>query len=375
MRTPLRGVVGIGLACLLLSTYVSNAQKVDLDKSQYEIQCIQFPSEYVAPDQRTFGVRVEATPVISDVYSPDAIYQKIGVSGYQKVEKSPTVGITITLNDFRFSRSEVESRTEEVKDRNGKVTGTNYYYRIVATYDGRGNYVVKGPKANATAKTKTEAPANRFLTKASSDAADASISTVIDAGLLRSLTYRSGEYRSAVDASAAFRAGQDAVRRNLLNDYVNQCINTVNYRVSELYGYIPVTNREHLWILDSDKHPEYTVQQEAIKAVVTLTKTMKATEPLTQLSTDMQPLIEYFDSLKSKYTKDEKADRKMRYSAYFNLARIYLLLDQPDKAIAEANGLIKNDYDTKDGERIIEEAEKLKQQLAFHHTAERHMKL
>jgi hypothetical protein len=39
----------------------------------------------------------------------------------------------------------------------------------------------------------------------------------------------------------------------------------------------------------------------------------------------MQPLIEYFDALKTKYADDSKPARKMRYSAYYNLAVIYLL--------------------------------------------------
>ena len=49
----------------------------------------------------------------------------------------------------------------------------------------------------------------------------------------------------------------------------------------------------------------------------------------------------------------------MRYSAYFNLAVIYLMLDEPDKSIVEAENLIKNDYDKSDGKAIIIKANDL----------------
>ncbi len=49
----------------------------------------------------------------------------------------------------------------------------------------------------------------------------------------------------------------------------------------------------------------------------------------------------------------------MRYSAYYNKAKIYLILDNPEAAIKECEALIANDYDTKDGERMRKEAEAL----------------
>ena len=104
-------------------------------------------------------------------------------------------------------------------------------------------------------------------------------------------------------------------------------------------------------------------------------KGMKATESTTQLDQSLQPLLDYFESLKAKYPGDEKADKKMRYSAYYSLASLYYYLNQPDKVIREANGLIKNDYDKKDGERWIEKAGSLQKVFAKHHLSERHMAL
>jgi hypothetical protein len=63
---------------------------------------------------------------------------------------------------------------------------------------------------------------------------------------------------------------------------------------------------------------------------------MKADEPI-GFKSNMQPLIEYFDSLKTKYTDDSKPARKMRYSAYYNLAVIYLLMNEPERQLLRAS--------------------------------------
>jgi hypothetical protein len=107
------------------------------------------------------------------------------------------------------------------------------------------------------------------------------------------------------------------------------------------------------------KNEEGKTQSDAIQAVKDFFATMKADEPIDDLKTNMQPLIEYFDSLKTKYAEDNKPSRKMRYSAYYNLAVIYLMLDEPEKSIAESEKLIANDYDKSDGKALIERANKL----------------
>jgi hypothetical protein len=91
-----------------------------------------------------------------------------------------------------------------------------------------------------------------------------------------------------------------------------------------------------------------------------LFKEMKANESTETLEKQLQPLIDYFESLKKKYTENDKGSRKMRYSAYYNLGKIYYYLDKPEKVIKEAQGLIDNDYDTRDGKILIFDAEQLK---------------
>lgn len=99
---------------------------------------------------------------------------------------------------------------------------------------------------------------------------------------------------------------------------------------------------------------------------------MKADQPIDGIVGNLQPLVDYFNSLKIKYNSSDKAHKKIRYSSYFNLAKIYLSIDEPEKAIKEAEGLITNDYDAKDGKEIIESATQLITEFKNAKTRTRH---
>lgn len=74
----------------------------------------------------------------------------------------------------------------------------------------------------------------------------------------------------------------------------------------------------------------------------------------------------------SKYPDDKKPHKKMRYATYYNLAQLYLIFDMPEKAIEMGDKIIANDYDTRDGKKFKEEAEKLIHLMNINHTQTRH---
>ncbi len=95
-------------------------------------------------------------------------------------------------------------------------------------------------------------------------------------------------------------------------------------------------------------------------------------ESIEPLVGNLTPLIDYLQALKTKYTGDDKRNKKMRYSAFYNLSNIYYYLDMPEKAKIEAEGLIKNDFDEKDGEELIKAADRLKEVFAKTNFKTRH---
>ena len=74
------------------------------------------------------------------------------------------------------------------------------------------------------------------------------------------------------------------------------------------------------------------------------------------LKSELNPVIEYFTSLRTKYASDDKSDKKFRHCSYYTMAKIYLLLDNPEAALKEADLLVSNAFDVKDADLLKRDA-------------------
>lgn len=355
------------LLLLFFMTYFgSNAQKVDLDHFYFDVAYQILPKEYVPLEKRTFSSNVKIGGAIQSVVSPTDINDKINIEGWKRVEQNPTVFVDLYLEDFIEKGATTETRIEEQKDKDGKVLSRKVYYYVLAKYTSRGHAKLKGPvtpvplteKQIQEEKEKQAAVStNRFLKNAVVKK-DTTKSDGYNIRLSRDLEYKSPEYTDSNKPLTDFYLNKNTIRDKMLRDYIESSKATVLYEINAMYGFKPKFDKQNLWILDA-KDDEGATQIEAIKAVRTLFAAMKPDEPIDDLKANMQPLIEYFDSLKTKYAEDNKPSRKMRYSAFYNLAVIYMMLDEPEKAIIEAEKLIANDYDKADGKGLLIQANQL----------------
>lgn len=356
----------ITLSFIFVAT-ASVAQKVDLDRFYFKTSFQRLPKENVPIEKRTYGVKVNVGGAIRGYKDEGLLYDKIYLHGWKKVEADPTVGIEANLDDFTFRGAESKNETVENKDKDGKVTSRNTYYWVQSNYEGRGICRVKGPmtpkplsaKELEEQKKKEETKVtNRFLANANI-AKPTEETNGLNFGLGSSYNFATEKTSSSTAANNDFNNKKDAVYQDNLRKFVDGSINYINNRMNDTYGFAPVNNDDFLWILNSKDHPEYQTQQDAIQAVKELFKTMKADESVANLESNLNPLIDYLQSLKTKYGGDDKRNKKLRYSAYFNLSKIYYYLDKPEKAREEAEGLIKNDFDEKDGEDLAKMANNL----------------
>ncbi len=357
----------IFILTFFISFLSAQGQKVDLDHFYFKVNYQVLPKEPVPFDKRTFSSRVKLGGTLQTYVNREDLNEKINIAGWKKVDENGTVDIELNLEDFVEKGASAQTRVEETKDKEGRVTSRKEYYYVLAKYATRGYAKVKGPitpialteKEIEAEKAKQAAVStNRFLKNAVVKKDTLPSNEGFYIAFNGDVEYKSKEYQDATTPMKDFYLNRNPIRdktlRSFADNSLNQFQNTINYT----YGYKPKSDSEILWILDA-KSDEGDAQIEAIKAVRNLFETMKADEPIDDLKANMQPLIEYFDSLKVKYNGDNKPSRKMRYSAYFNLAVIYLMLDEPDKSIVEAENLIKNDYDKSDGKAIIIKANDL----------------
>lgn len=351
---------------LFMSFFSSNAQKVDLDRFYFNVSYQILPKEPVPLEKRTFSSRVRLGGALQTYVDPASLNDKINIVGWKKVDQNGTVDIELNLEDFVENGASPHTRVDEKKDKDGRVTSRVEYYYVTAKYATRGYAKVKGPHTPSVTESQiaaektvqAAATTNRFLKNAVIKKDTTTSNDGYNITFNGELEYVSKESTDPSVPMKDFRLNRNVIRDQKLREFADNSLNSFNNNINYAYGFKPRNDNEILWILDA-KSDEGKTQTEAIQAVKALFATMKADEPIEELKSNMQPLIEYFDSLKTKYAEDNKPSRKMRYSAYFNLAVIYLMLDEPEKAIAESDKLIANDYDKSDGKAIIEKANKL----------------
>lgn len=104
------------LCCLLAFVHITLfAQKVDLDRFSFDYSYLKLPKEFIEPNKRTFGVRVETARSIGVVTDVNLIHDRIQVGGFERVTQNPTVGVEIRFNSFKILGYEIKERVEEKK--------------------------------------------------------------------------------------------------------------------------------------------------------------------------------------------------------------------------------------------------------------------
>jgi hypothetical protein len=355
----------ITLLCFVLCSTVSFAQKVDLDRFYFDVSFQNLPEEVVPFEQRTYATTIITDGTISKQFeSAKILNNDLYISGWKKVAENPTITLVLNLADFYEAGTKVNTKIVEEKDKDGKVISSYPLYSITTTYSGRANGTqtsILQPKETPASVVVVDAPkpTNRFLKSTNQEAPKTeNTNNHKTFNFSGDIAYTTKESRSLADVEKDEEQNRRTNFNVRLRQFVTDCIAKTNRRLNNQYGFVPTSYKEQLWIMDS-KEEEGAIQKEAIEAVKLQFAGMKADQPIDKLAADLQPLIEYFESLKTKYTEDNKGSKKIRYSAYYNLGKIYLYLDQPEKAIKEGEGLIANDYDKKDGKNIIEEGTKL----------------
>ena len=186
------------------------------------------------------------------------------------------------------------------------------------------------------------------------------------------MEWKSPEFSSYSEAERYFSNNRQAISNKLVKEHMESWLNSLNYSINDKYGFPVSTDQASLWTTDSKKHPENEawVANMAKMKVSVAKVTANGIDAATRA--ELMSSIEYMTGVLAKYAADEKSERKLRYACDYNNAVLYTILDMPDKAIESCNALIANDYDTKDGEKMIEKLNKIKELMAKNNKVGRH---
>lgn len=318
---------------LITTTSLLIAQKVDLDRFNFRYTLRALPTNPLPEEYKTYQFNIASSASVREVYNDDRIKQALTISGLKQTEGKGHITINMNLGEVSLKNPELKEREEILKDKDGKETGRKKYYWIEAVYAWTGEVSVTDYKGTKL------------------------YGTTIGVG---NTIWKSAENENKATPGDYYNNNKYAIRSAIATDVVSASMQRLGNGLNSMYGYRTANEADILWILDSKKHPENEGMKKAWANFKEAIALMNEKDELTAVKEKMIPTIQYFDSLKLRITGTEKNDKKLRYSAYFSLARIYLLLDNPDAAIKEAELLIANDYDPGDGKVLIKQAQELK---------------
>lgn len=326
----------------LLTVTVCNAQRVNLDRFHFKVTYRNLPKKPLGIEYKTFNVTPVVNPALANMISTDSVAKGLNIEGYQYSNENPDLTIKFYVDEFTIYGREEKEEAKKVLG----VTINLCWYEV--TYSAATRYELFDNKKGIIVES------NALDTKGEKK------------------TYSSVPVSRALYVAASLAKGTDPTNE-FIADRLEDHFSKINGSFTENYGYKVVTDKELLWVLGEEKLPDfadYTKFSNAIKDAFAQTS---PNDPLSPVVENLKPAIDYLNGIVPRFTADEKGDKKMRYSAYFNLGKIYLCLDMPDEAIKMGNAIIVNDYDTSDGKNLIKDAEKLKLAFELNKVTTRHL--
>lgn len=303
---------------------VSNGDKVNLDRFSFTASYRDLPQNALDTSYHTYSVQIDYGMITRLAMKRGELENQVQMEGWRRLSHGGHVLVRVKFEDLIIQSSDVRERVEVIKDKDGKETGKKTTYVVEVGYT--------------------------FAAQAKiSDYKGAFIDEIRLANREQRRTYTSDVFASAAEANVYSKVGLVMLAPQLTKQSMSEALANLSNNLTVNYGYPERTVTDHFWIVNSRKHPEYENHRRAWMNFRQAIAMMSPDEPLDEVKKAMQPVIDYYNKVKTIYSSDSKGDKKMRYASYYNLAKIYWYLDEPDKGLKEATELIINGYDAKDG--------------------------
>ncbi|WP_272021854.1 hypothetical protein [Olleya namhaensis] len=318
---------------LFLFTTLSLSQSTNLDREKVNVSYVSLPSNPVLEkENRTYSSNVSG----------------LTISGYKRESEGGTLDIDFAYHGTQVEDVNVNKEKHEKKDKEGNVTSTTYTYNVTANYTSTGTMMVNNIISGA-AKTKNYSEKEVFESK---------------------------DYTTYKQASDYYNNNKNNLRSKYNSAHKSTIISNAKGYLNATFGFVPYINKyDFFWILGSKKHPEFAKHHENFDKLKEIIDNMEYDEPIGELEKELEPIILYFENVVDNYQGKKKKMRKVRYASYFNLAKIYYYLDQPDKCAAYGQKIIDNDYDKSDGKYFIRISKNLKQKFEANKIETRHFEI
>jgi hypothetical protein len=322
-------------------------QKADLDGKRVPVYFVRLPKKPFPTTYETYSASFSADPANLRAVGLREQYflEQIVVPGFRKIAEGGHFNVLVTLTDYKQDPTERVTGTTKGKDSAGKEIDVTTYH-AQSRYTHNVQLLVRSqdnPKIEETWITEGQR------------------------------TYKSSGFKTAKELSdyiSSGKFGKDVAQHN--QEALMAAMTRVRAHLAETYGFTPQGAWAPVQYLDSEKHPDFAGFQTAFNAAKAALEAVQAEQPLDKARALAEPALAYYDQQKDKYDAADKTGRKLKYACLNNLMLLHFWLENLDQATTYANALVANDYDEKDGKRLLEDIDELKAQFRVSGRTTRH---
>lgn len=308
------------LALLLSTSCGSIGQYLDfsINENKFVYQERRQPEKQLNPAFFYYNTQFSVPRTYEDIIGMDGLVSNVYIEGqrYTDNPKNGDIIVSVMYNPISMGDVTIHEDYLEMKNEKGKTVKVLSFW-VECLY---------GMNVDATLSRGGQIIDNYVLARASSPQ-----------------VYASKPFRDRREAQEYWKLNKDFIREDLIKQMAFNTSTWLTTQLSGDYGY-PIVDRPIMLITVSDKNFAETSAFNA--AYQSLTNRMASLHPDSPpRAADMQDYIDYFASVNEKYTDTEnKSEVRIRYAACYNLAVIYLLMEQPERATEWANKLIANGF-------------------------------
>lgn len=330
------------LLCVLLLvssslTTIYSQNNINIDTNRFKFKIRELPTKPLNPLFFYYNISIQIPTTVSTYISDTEIGDNIMIEGQRFTEDSSKADLLVTMkmDPISIKSTEVKERVEEKKNKSGEITERIFYYWLEVIYS-----------YNALGMTQQGDEKQSYSLSQSG-----------------TKTYRSSEYSNGRSASEYWKNNKDILIEKFTREGALDSAKKFTSILSSQKGFPLVNYFAYIKTMNEKKHPENDALREKSDELTQKLEMINGTNPLD--INDFSDIIVYFDDIPKRYTDPKsKADKKLRYIAYYNLARIYMYLEQPEKSKTYADLLSENEHDKKDGEKLNKESDKMIQRFA-----------
>lgn len=315
---------------------------LDLDREDISVSYLDLPTHpMVNVEDRTYSVLYNAAYFENEFQQ--VVEENFHIQGFQKLFSGASMLIDFQFDEIKVLSTEVLSKTRKVKNSEGVSQIENYFVPVLK-YKTNAQVII----SYTGGKTKTY----KFGS--------------------RSKKHKMEEKDSIDEANNFLNDDLNPILYDLFSQFVVETVEKTDLKLSTKHGYRVKETTDYLLVLDSRRYSEYKDYKRYYALANRLFKQMSPFESLSKIKDELQVVITFLEGIPDNYTDTKKADTKMRYASYYNLAKIHYYLDDLDQSIFYYQKVIENDYHKGQSKRNIKDIEKLKDLFSVNQVNTRH---